>query len=106
MAPSLKGVAQQKVEYLIESVLFPSKIIKTGWEVEIIEMRDGKVLTGLVKDDGKFLRVLSLDKEERIAREEVESRATTKVSAMPDGQEATLSRREFVDLMLYLQTLK
>jgi putative heme-binding domain-containing protein len=106
LAPSLKGIAAQKVDYLIESVLYPSKVIKTGFEAEQIELKNGKVLTGLVKDDGKFLRVLSLDKDERIARDEVESRATTKVSVMPDGQEATLSRREFVDLMLYLQTLK
>jgi hypothetical protein len=28
------------------------------------------------------------------------------VSVMPDGQETELSRREFVDLIAYLQTLK
>src|SRR5439155_12774719 len=44
LAPSLKGVAQQKTEYLIESVLYPSKIIKTGWEVENIELKNGKSL--------------------------------------------------------------
>src|SRR5262249_43737280 len=48
LAPSLKGVGQQKTEYLIESVLYPSKIIKTGWEVENIELKSGKTLTGLV----------------------------------------------------------
>ena len=106
LAPSLKGIAAQKVDYLVESVLFPSKVIKTGFEAERIELKNGKVLTGLVKDDGKFLRVLSLEKEERIARADVESRTTTKVSMMPDGQEPMMSRREFVDLILYLQTLK
>jgi hypothetical protein len=29
-----------------------------------------------------------------------------KTSVMPDGQEATMSRREFVDLIAYLQSLK
>jgi putative membrane-bound dehydrogenase-like protein len=106
LAPSLKGVAAQKVEYLIESVLFPSKIIKTGWEVEQIELKNGKTMVGLVKDEGKHLRVLALDKDERILKSDVESRATSKVSVMPDGQEATMSRREFVDLIAYLQTLK
>jgi putative heme-binding domain-containing protein len=106
LAPSLKGVASQKVEYLIESVLFPSKIIKTGWEVEVIELKSGKSLSGLVKDEGKHLRVLSLDKDERVLKSEVESRSTSKVSVMPEGQEATMSRREFVDLIAYLQTLK
>jgi putative membrane-bound dehydrogenase-like protein len=106
LAPSLKGVAAQKVEYLIESVLYPSKIIKTGWEVENIELKNGKTLVGLVKDEGKHLRVLNLDKDTRVLKGDVESRSLSKVSVMPDGQEATLSRREFVDLIAYLQTLK
>jgi putative heme-binding domain-containing protein len=106
LAPSLKGVAQQKADYLIESVLYPSKIIRTGWEVETIVLNSGKVLSGIVKDEGKHLRVLNFDKDERVLKTDVESRATTKVSVMPEGQDATLSRREFVDLILYLQTLK
>ena len=106
LAPSLKGIAQQKVDYLIESVLYPSKIIKTGFEAEIIELKNGKTITGLVKDEGKFYRVLSLDKNELIAKTDVESRSVSKISVMPDGQEATMSRREFVDLIAYLQTLK
>jgi quinoprotein glucose dehydrogenase len=110
LAPSLKGVASQKVEYLIESVLFPSKIIKTGWEVENIETKDGKVVTGLVKDEGKALRVIQamdyLSKPLVIDKANIESRSVLKISLMPEGQEATLSRREFVDLIAYLSTLK
>lgn len=106
LAPSLKGVGGQKVDYLVESVLYPSKIIKTGWEVETVELKNGKTLIGLVKDEGKFLRVLNLDKDERVAKGDIESRATSKISVMPEGQESTLSRREFVDLIAYLQTLK
>jgi putative heme-binding domain-containing protein len=106
LAPSLKGIAAQKIDYLIESVLYPSKIIKTGFESEIIELKNGKTLTGLVKDEGKHYRVLGLDKNELIAKTEVESRNVSKISVMPDGQEATMSRREFVDLIAYMQTLK
>ncbi|MBI2806745.1 MAG: hypothetical protein HYX68_17335 [Planctomycetes bacterium] len=106
LAPSLKGVAAQKVEYLIESILYPSRIIKTGWEVELIELKSGRTLTGLVKDDGKHLRVLNLDKDERILKTDIDSRRLSKISVMPEGQHATLSRREFVDLIAYLQTLK
>src|SRR5262249_38325788 len=43
LAPSLKGIAAQKIDYLLESVLFPSKIIKTGFESETITTTDGKV---------------------------------------------------------------
>jgi putative heme-binding domain-containing protein len=106
LAPSLKGIAQQKVDYLIESVLYPSKIIKTGFESETVVTTDGKVHTGLVKDEGKTLRVLNLDRDVRIAKSDVESRSVARISIMPEGQEAELSRREFVDLIAYLATLK
>jgi putative membrane-bound dehydrogenase-like protein len=106
LAPSLKGIALQKPEYLIESVLYPSKIIKTGFESETIVTKNGKSISGLVKDEGKFLRVLNLDQDIKIAKEQIDSRRVQKVSIMPEGQEAQLSRREFVDLMAYLMTLK
>jgi putative heme-binding domain-containing protein len=106
LAPSLKGIALQKPEYLIESVLFPSKIIKTGFESETIVTKAGKSTSGLVKDEGKYLRVLNLDQDIKIAKDQIDSRRVQKVSIMPEGQEAQLSRREFVDLMAYLMTLK
>jgi putative membrane-bound dehydrogenase-like protein len=106
LAPSLKGIAAQKVDYLIESVLYPSKVIKTGFESETVVTREGKVLAGLVKDEGKFLRVLNLDRDERIAKSDVERRSVSRVSIMPEGQEAQLSRREFADLIAYLMTLR
>jgi quinoprotein glucose dehydrogenase len=106
LAPSLKGIAAQKVDYLIESVLFPSKVIKTGFETETIVTKNGQTLSGLVKEEGPMLRVLNLDKDVKIARSEVEERRLQKISIMPEGQEAQLSRREFVDLIAYLETLK
>jgi putative heme-binding domain-containing protein len=106
LAPSLKGIGQQKADYLVESVLFPSKIIKTGFETQSVVTKDGRTLNGLVKEEGGFLRILNLDKDVKIAKSDVEERRLQKISIMPEGQEAQLSRREFVDLMAYLATLK
>jgi hypothetical protein len=36
----------------------------------------------------------------------VERRSVSRVSIMPEGQEAQLSRREFADLIAYLMTLR
>jgi hypothetical protein len=63
-------------------------------------------VTGLVRDEGEFLRVLNLDKDVRIAKRDVEERSVQRVSIMPEGQEAQLSRREFADLIAYLMTLR
>jgi putative membrane-bound dehydrogenase-like protein len=106
LAPSLKGIAAQKVDYLVESVLYPSKVIKTGFEVETVTLKDGKVYSGLVKEEDGFLRVLNVDQDVRVPKTAVEERRVQKVSIMPEGQEAGMSRREFVDLIVYLGTLK
>jgi putative heme-binding domain-containing protein len=96
----------QKPDYLVESVLYPSKVIKTGFETEEVTMKSGKVLTGLVKDNGKSLRILNLDSEVTVLKSDVESRAVQKVSLMPDGQEKLMSRKEFLDLIVYLSSLR
>jgi putative heme-binding domain-containing protein len=106
LAPSLKGIGTQKLDYLIESILEPSKIIKTGFETETVVTNAGKTVSGLVKDEGTHLRVLNLDVDVRIAKTDVEQRSVQRISIMPEGQEAQLSRREFVDLIAYLATLK
>ncbi len=106
-APSLRGVARgQKPDYLVESVLYPSKVIKTGFETERVTTKAGKVLTGLVKDDGKVLRILDADGEVRLRKSDVETREVQKVSLMPEGQEKQLSRNEFLDLIVYLSSLR
>ena len=107
LAPSLKGIATaQKAEYLVESVLYPSKVIKTGYETEQIVLKNGKIVSGLVKDEGQFLRVLTADSEARFAKKDIEERHIQKLSIMPEGQEKLLSRQEFLDLIVYLQSLK
>lgn len=107
LAPSLKGIATaQKIDYLVESVLYPSKVIKTGFESELVVTKAGKPLTGLVKEEGDFLRILNADGETKVAKKDVDERAVQKVSVMPDGQEKLISRQEFIDLVAYLQSLK
>ncbi|MBX9679311.1 MAG: HEAT repeat domain-containing protein [Gemmataceae bacterium] len=106
LAPSLKGIAAQKADYLIESILFPSKIIKTGFETEVLVTKAGQTHSGLVKEEGNGYRVLNLDKDILVPKSEVEERSKQKLSIMPEGQETQMSRREFVDLILYLSTLK
>ena len=107
LAPLLKGIGTaQKADYLIESVLYPSKIMKTGFDTEVILTKNGQTLTGLVRDEGDKLRILNLDKSDVIAKKDIEERQIQKVSIMPEGQEKELSRQEFLDLMTYLQSLK
>jgi len=106
-APSLKGIGKaQKLEYLVESVLKPSKVIKTGFETETIITVNGKSHTGLVKEQGNELRVITPDSEVKVPKKDVEQRTVDKLSLMPVGQHRGLSLREFADLIAYLKSLK
>ena len=106
-APSLKGIGQaQKPPYLVESILAPSAILKTGFETERIETADGRVLTGLVKEEGESLRVITADDEKLVKKGDVEERAVLKLSLMPEGQERLMSPAELSDLVEYLISLR
>lgn len=106
-APSLQGIGKaQKPEYLVESLFEPSKVIKTGFETELILTSDGQSLSGLVKEEGSNLRVITVDKERMIAKADVEQRAVQKKSLMPEGLFKGLTPGELRDLLAYLQSLK
>jgi putative heme-binding domain-containing protein len=84
----------------------PSKIIKTGFETELLQTSDGKVISGLVKEEGDSLRVITPDAELVLKKTDVDSRKVQKVSLMPEGQHKTLSAAELKDLLAYLRSLQ
>lgn len=106
-APSLKGIGSaQKPPYLVEAILHPSAILKTGFETELVETKDGRVFSGLVKEQGDSLRVLTADAEKILPKAEVENRSVQRVSLMPEGQEKLMSSAELIDLVEYLVSLR
>ncbi|MFT5525595.1 MAG: putative membrane-bound dehydrogenase-like protein, partial [Pirellulaceae bacterium] len=106
-APSLKDIGKtQKLDYLLESVLEPSKIIKTGFLTETIVTTDGKSFSGLVREEGDSLRIFDAERETLLPKSKIDERVVVKKSLMPEGQELELSRQEFTDLIVYLESLK
>jgi putative heme-binding domain-containing protein len=93
-------------EYLIESVLLPSKSIKKGYETLTVVTTDGRAVTGLLV--GEKNGVLTLvdpagGKQIAIPTAKIEERKLSKQSLMPDGLVNTLSdRQQFLDLAKYL----
>lgn len=94
-------------EYLIESILFPSKKIKQGFETVTILTNDGKVVSGLVAKDQKDSLVLrdaaNLEQEIIVPKKEIDEKTISKQSMMPAGLVATLKNQaEFYDLVSYV----
>jgi putative heme-binding domain-containing protein len=94
--------------HLIESTLDPSAEITQGYHTTIIETRDGRIFTGIVKAESPTAVTL-MDVEGKrvtVALRDVESRAVSRLSLMPDGLADGLTPGEFTDLMAYLATLR
>src|SRR5262249_21743220 len=94
-------------EYLIESVLLPSKVLKKGYETVVVTTKDERTLTGLVAaetaDALTLIDPAANGKRIVVAKAEIEKRATGGKSLMPDGLVNLLSdRQQFLDLAKYL----
>jgi putative heme-binding domain-containing protein len=102
-----KAGKEATAEYLIESVLFPSKVIKKGYETVSISTKDEKNFTGLIASETEDTLTLidpaANGKRIALAKKEILKRSAGKQSLMPDGLVNLLSdRQQFLDLAKYL----
>ncbi|MBA4150608.1 MAG: HEAT repeat domain-containing protein [Verrucomicrobia bacterium] len=108
VGPDLAGIGKlNSREFLLESLLFPNKRIASGYENVIIKLKNGAAYAGLVKRDTETELVLESPEDGTLtlSKAEIEKRDTS-LSAMPDGLESLLSKRELRDLVEYLSKLK
>lgn len=106
--PSLDGAAAANpIEYLVDSILYPSKVIKTGYMREIVVTQQGRILVGGVARQGDDLIVTSASGTmDRIRLKDVDERHRLNQSPMPHSIELTMSEPELLDLVAYLATLR
>ena len=107
LGPDLAKAGKEATpEYLIESMLLPSKAIKKGYETVVVATTDGRTLTGLIaeeKNDTLTLIDPAGGKRAAILTADIEKRTASTQSLMPDGLVNLLSdRQQFLDLAKYL----
>jgi putative heme-binding domain-containing protein len=91
----------------IEAILNPSKSIAPGFETMILSLTDGRVLSALLVDDRPDRLVLRdaarPDPLIEVAKDTIEERRASELSAMPEGLVNTLAdRQSFLDLARYV----
>ncbi len=102
-----KAGKEVTAEYLVESVLLPSKVLKKGYETVVLTTRDERTVTGLVASETPDTLTLvdpsANGKRVTVPKADIEKRATTGKSLMPEGLVNLLSdRQQFLDLTKYL----
>ena len=108
VGPDLSAVGGgSTVDYVIESILTPNKIIKDGFETIEVTTKDDEYYLGIrVREDKKEIVLKDAAHAElAIQKEQIRERNNKKVSLMPAGLTSTLTHAEFLDLVRFLSEL-
>lgn len=107
VGPDLTSIgASAQPDYLLDSLLLPSKAIKENYNTTVVATVDGKVLTGIKQRENKDELVLrdAEGKDITIPTKDIDDRKDGK-SLMPEGLVDGLTKQELVDLTRFLTEL-
>jgi putative membrane-bound dehydrogenase-like protein len=100
--------AQLGRKELAESILYPSRAIREGYQRVEVETEDDETIEGLVQaESNEWLTLRDANgKNHQIAKEKIKERRHSQLSLMPEGLEAGMSLEAFADLLAYLSSLR
>jgi putative membrane-bound dehydrogenase-like protein len=103
VGPDLTGSQRANLEYILENVLDPSAIVAQDYQVTVLETKDGRVLSGIIKQENdRTVTVRTQNETVIVPRDEIETRKRSPLSMMPDGLFSQLKNEEVRDLVAYL----
>ena len=109
IGPALDRIASRRApEFIMESIVQPSKEIAPEYEAVAVATKDGRVITGLRVNETNFS--IQLHEENgrfhSLLKRDLEELKVLKKSLMPENLAEILSVRELHDLFAYLMTLE
>jgi len=105
VGPDITGANRASLDYLLENIIDPSAVIPKEYAATLIEMKDGRVITGIVRNETPVaLTVLTANETLVLPRKEIEALKESNVSMMPDDAVKQLDDVQFRALIAYLQS--
>src|SRR6185436_2405019 len=94
---------------VLESLIDPSKVVSDQYQNFTIYKKNGEDVTGRITDeDDKRVVItpspLAPEVREEIKKSDIDKRAASKVSPMPNGLLDGLTHEEVLDLLAYLES--
>ncbi len=108
VGPDLSSVgASAQIDYLIDSLIEPSKAIKEGFHTMRVDTKKGVTITGIKVREAKdeLLLRTAEDKILAIPTRDIDEKEMLKLSLMPEGLTDPLTRAELIDLVRFLSEL-
>ena len=110
LGPKLAELGEVTDTHVIDSLLYPSKSIRKGYQTQSVLTTSGEIIVGLVVSEDKSAMTLrsasDLNQDRVISKEEIEAVKPNQKSMMPEGLVATIGNlRDFLDLARYLMEI-
>lgn len=104
VGPSLATVRNRTPEELLSHILDPNRELAPNFVNYVTELRDGRVLTGIIAAEtaGSITLRRGDAAEDVILRGQIDRLASTGVSLMPEGLEQRVTPAEMIDLIAFL----
>lgn len=103
IGPDLTGSGRSDLGYLLENIIDPGAVVSADYQMSIIELKDGRVLTGVVAGENeKTVELRQMTDAITVEKKEIEKREVASVSMMPEGILSPFDREQVRDLIGYL----
>jgi putative membrane-bound dehydrogenase-like protein len=103
VGPDITGSNRADLDYLLSNILDPSAIIPKEYAATVVMMKNGRVITGIVRDNGKNAVTLQTANEIVVVpRAEIDDTLPSELSMMPEDLLKVLTEHEVRSLVAYL----
>lgn len=103
IGPDLTGSGRSNIDYLLENILDPGAVVNADFRLNVLTLKDGRVLNGMVsaKTD-RTLTLKTMTEPVTVERSEIVKQEELPQSLMPEGLVQAFSREQVRDLIAYL----
>ncbi|MDX1947410.1 MAG: c-type cytochrome [Pirellulaceae bacterium] len=105
IGPNITGSQRTNLDYLLQTLVDPSAAVAKDYQMEVIETVGGRILTGLIASESDAaVTIQTVNEKVVIPAAEIERRAASPLSLMPDGMLQNLTGDEVRQLLAYLMS--
>jgi putative membrane-bound dehydrogenase-like protein len=106
VGPDLTTADRKNRQFMVTNIVDPSAVIRPEFVSQVIAVRDGRQLSGLIVETNGDTFTLVNDKNERtlLTKQQIEAMEPSSVSLMPENLLDQFDEQQIRDLFAYLQS--
>lgn len=105
VGPDLTGSGRADLDYVLSNLISPSALVDHAYRLTMIQMDDGRLLSGFLIRHGESQIVLrTQDDLVTLPLNQVDEMRTSNLSMMPEGLLRSFSEEQIRDLIVYLKS--